>query len=188
MNIQLLSAARGVPGRAESPLPAVCSNPQAVAHGVKRPALISLWLLLCFCILPSSFCLQALGQSYNIDWYKVSGGGGTSTGSVYSVTGTIGQPDASGPLSGGQYSVTGGFWSLVQVIQTAGLPNLTITHIGNSIIVSWPATGSYTLQQNANVALPSGWATSGYAVATANGTNSITITPPTGSIFFRLKQ
>jgi hypothetical protein len=48
--------------------------------------------------------------------------------------------------------VTGGFWSLISVVQTAGLPNLTITHNGNTVTVSWPNTGSYTLQQNANLA------------------------------------
>ncbi len=53
--------------------------------------------------------------------------------------------------------------------------------------VSWPDTGSYTLQQNANLAGGS-WTTSGYTITTSNGTNSITITPPTGNLFFRLKQ
>ena len=80
-------------------------------------------------------------QTYSIDWYKIAGGGGTSTGATYQVTGTIGQPDASGAMSGGSYSLTGGFWSLISVVQTAGLPNLTITHSGNSVIVSWPDTG-----------------------------------------------
>ena len=128
-------------------------------------------------------------QSYAIDWYKVAGGGGTSTGSVYSVSGTIGQPDASAnnAMSGGNYSLTGGFWSLISVVQTAGLPNMTITHSGNSVIVSWPDTGSYTLQQNANLALANGWATSGYSISTsANGTSSITITSPSGNLFLRL--
>ena len=36
--------------------------------------------LLCFCFLFSVFSFRASGQSYAIDWYKVSGGGGTSTG------------------------------------------------------------------------------------------------------------
>jgi hypothetical protein len=54
--------------------------------------------------------------------------------------------------------------------------------------VSWPATGSYTLQQNGNLATSGGWATSGYSISTANGTNSITITSATGNLFFRLKQ
>jgi hypothetical protein len=127
-------------------------------------------------------------QQYSIDWSKVAGGGGTSTGGVYSVTVTIGQPDAGNAMSGGNYSLTGGFWSLIAVVQTAGLPNLTITHSGNSVIVSWPNTGSYTLQQNANLALANGWATSGYIINTINGTNSVTITPPTGNLFFRLSK
>ena len=141
-------------------------------------------------ILIYSLLIPAVGmaQQYSIDWYKIAGGGGTSSNGQYSVSGTIGQPDASGPMSAGGYSVTGGFWSLVQVVQTAGLPNLTITHSGNTVTVSWPATGSYTLQQNSSPALPSGWATSGYSIATASGTNSITINSTVGNIFFRLKQ
>ena len=127
-------------------------------------------------------------QSYSIDWYKIAGGGGASTNGQYAITGTIGQPDAGGAMSGGSYGVTGGFWSLISVVQTGGLPNLTITQSGNSVIVSWLGAGNYTLQQNANLALNNGWATSGYTVTTANGTNSITITPPSGNLFFRLKQ
>ena len=134
--------------------------------------------------------LAAAAQSYSIDWYKIAGGGGTSTGAVYSVTGTIGQPDAGGPMSGGNYSVTGGFWALINVVQTSGLPKLIIVPNGaNSVKVLWldPATNSYTLQQNANLASGS-WVTSGYSLSNAGGTNSITITPPVGNLFFRLKQ
>jgi hypothetical protein len=56
--------------------------------------------------------------------------------------------------------------------------------------VLWPdpATNSYTLQQNSNLANSGSWATSGYSITWANGTNSITITPPMGNLFFRLKQ
>ena len=130
----------------------------------------------------------SFAQSYTIDWYKVSGGGGTSTGGVYSISGTIGQHNAGGPMTDGSYSLTGGFWALISVVQTAGLPNLIITHSSNSVIVSWPNTGSYTLQQNNNLAASAGWTTSGYTITTSNGTNSITITPPTGNLFFRLSN
>ena len=125
-------------------------------------------------------------QQYSIDWYKIAGGGGISTGATYQVTGIIGQPDASGAMTGGIYSLTGGFWSLISVVQTAGLPNLSISQSGNSVIVSWPNTGNYTLQQNADLALSSGWVPTGYQINTANGTNSITITSPTGRLFFHL--
>jgi hypothetical protein len=130
----------------------------------------------------------SFAQSYTIDWYKVSGGGGTSTGGAYSVSGTIGQHDAGGPMTGGSYSLTGGFWALISVVQTPGLPDLTITFVGpNSVLVSWPNTGSYTLQQNSNLAGGS-WTTSGYSITTSNGTNSITVNPPTGNLFFRLSN
>ena len=100
------------------------------------------------------FAATALAQNYAVDWYKISGGGGTSTGGVYSVSGTIGQTDASGAMTGGNYSVTGGFWALYAV-QTPGAPLLTITYIGNQAIVSWsPSVTGWTLQTNANLATP----------------------------------
>ena len=123
-------------------------------------------------------------QQYSIDWYKVSGGGGTSTGSVYSVSGTIGQPDASGAMSGGNYSVTGGFWSLIQVVQTPGAPLLIISHVGNQAIVSWdPSVTGWTLQTNNNLSTGT-WGN--YTGAVVN--NSVTNSPPTGNVFFRLRQ
>lgn len=50
-------------------------------------------------------------QTYSIDWHTIDGGGGTSTGGGYSLSGTIGQPDA-GSMSGGGYTLGGGFWGL----------------------------------------------------------------------------
>ena len=91
----------------------------------------------------------SFAQSYSVDWYKVSGGGGTSTGSVYSVSGTIGQPDASSAMMGGNYSLTGGFWSLLYAVQTPGAPLLTISYAGNQAVLSWPPSAAgWTLQTN----------------------------------------
>jgi hypothetical protein len=131
-------------------------------------------------------------QTYSIDWYKVAGGGGTSAGTnggnVYSVSGTIGQQDASSAMTGGGYSLTGGFWSIISVVQTANTPLLTITHSGSSsVVVSWPAPSTgFVLQQNASLAATNSWTVSTYTITTANGTNSITIAPPSGHLFFRL--
>jgi hypothetical protein len=46
---------------------------------------------------------------YDISWFTVDGGGGTSSGDPYTLSGTAGQPDA-GTLGGGTYTLTGGFW------------------------------------------------------------------------------
>jgi hypothetical protein len=77
---------------------------------------------------------------------------------------------------------------VIPAAQTAAVPNLLIvTNGANSVKVLWPNTGSYTLQQNSNLAAKAGWTTSGYSITTnANGTNSVTITPSTGTLFFRL--
>jgi hypothetical protein len=104
------------------------------------------------------------------------------------VSGTIGQHDADGPMTGGSYSLNGGFWALVSVVQTPGLPGLTVTRTGSSVIVSWPNTGAYTLQQSANMPAGGGWSTSPFTVTTSGGFNSITISPSAGSLFFRLKR
>jgi hypothetical protein len=44
----------------------------------------------------SALCFAALAQ-YAINWHTIDAGGGTSTGGVYSVSGSIGQPDAGPP-------------------------------------------------------------------------------------------
>jgi hypothetical protein len=47
--------------------------------------------------------------AFAVPWFSIDGGGGTtSTGGVFSVTGTVGQPDA-GRLSGGSFALVGGF-------------------------------------------------------------------------------
>ncbi len=73
---------------------------------IPNPSLKNMRLLFALILLHLAFGLRAAGQSYVIDWYKISGGGGASTGGVYAVSGTIGQPDAGGAAGGGQYSVT----------------------------------------------------------------------------------
>ncbi len=123
-------------------------------------------------------------------WLAAITGSVGRAGGTYAVSGTIGQHDAGGAMSGGNYSLTGGFWALISVVQTPGLPLLTITLNPqlSTVTVSWPNTGSCTLQQNNNLTVSAGWTTSGYTITTSNGTNSITITPPTGNLFFRLSN
>jgi hypothetical protein len=126
-------------------------------------------------------------QQYSIDWYKIAGGGGTSTGATYQVSGTIGQHDASGAMNGGTYSLTGGFWSLISAVQTVGAPLLTITHFANNVKISWPYPASgWTLQQNPDLTTTN-WPSSGGV--SNDGTNYfLTITPPAGNLFFRLSH
>jgi len=130
----------------------------------------------------------ANAENYTIDWYTIGGGGGTSTGSVYAVSGTIGQPGV-GASSGNNYSVTGGFWALIGAVQTPGSPLLRVYVTGsNSVVVSWPSPSTgFVLQQNPNVN-STNWVNVSLTPVD-NGTNkSVLISPPKGNLFFRLKQ
>lgn len=126
---------------------------------------------------------------YAIDWSTVDGGGGTSTGGVYSVTGTIGQPDAGAPMTGGNYSVTGGFWSYLSLVQTPGSPTLTIAFTAtNTAVISWPspATG-FALQQNTNLN-NAHWLAPAQSVTDDGTRKYIIVNPPAGNRFYRLIQ
>ena len=68
--------------------------------------------------------LAQSGSGFDLTWSTVDGGGGTSTGGVLSLQGTIGQPDA-GTLLGGSYALQGGFWDIAQ--SPANTPTATPT-------------------------------------------------------------
>jgi hypothetical protein len=144
--------------------------------------LLSLWTLVLVIVASS-----ARAQSYSIDWSTIDGGGGTSTAGVFSVSGTIGQPDA-GAMSGGPYAVQGGFWGLIAAIQTPGAPLLRIINTGtNAVAVVWPSTPTtFTLQQNTDLNTTN-WVSVG-VVPNDDGTNrSVIISPTAGNRFFRLQ-
>lgn len=54
--------------------------------------------------------LLAQAGRYGLVWWTIDGGGGASDGGIYHLGGTAGQPDA-GVLSGGAFTIRGGFWS-----------------------------------------------------------------------------
>src|SRR5262245_45917092 len=129
----------------------------------------------------------ASAQNYSVDWFTIDGGGGTSTGGVYTVNGTIGQPDAGGPMTGGGYSLTGGFWSLLAVTPTAGAPKLTITLVEPNVAkVSWPSPSTgFVLQQNTNLNVTI-WAAASETISD-DGTNKfIIVNPVAGNRWYRL--
>jgi hypothetical protein len=146
----------------------------------------TLFFALFFVLLPWA----GRAQTFSIDWHKVSPGGtsgGTNGVTAYSLSGLAGQPDAGGAMAGGGYSLTGGFWSLISVVQTPGLPMLSISRAGASVVIAWPNTPACALQQSSNLATR-GWAACAASVNCNNGTNSATLAPGPGSLFFRLAR
>ena len=52
-----------------------------------------------------------VGDGFGLSWSTVDGGGATSSDGDFSLGGTAGQHDAGGPMAGGDFTVTGGFWA-----------------------------------------------------------------------------
>ena len=121
-------------------------------------------------------------QTFAIKWHTIDGGGGTSTGGVYSVSGTIGQPDAGGPMTNGQYSVTGGFWTLPGAVPVTNAPTLTIAPATpGQTTISWtPATPGFVLQETW-VLSPANWTNS-----LSGATNPVVVPTTWPTKFYRL--
>lgn len=129
----------------------------------------------------------ARAQSCTLDWSTIDGGGGTSTGGVYAVSGTIGQPDA-GTMNGGGFSLTGGFWSLIAAVPSAGAPPLAIFRTTtNTIVVTWPSATTWNLQQNTNSISSVNWSNVTSGVLDDGQMKQLIVNPPTGNRFYRLK-
>jgi len=154
------------------------------------------------------FPALSFGQTYSINAYKVAGGGGASTNARFTVSGTIGQPDANGSVSGGRYAVAGGFWS-VYALQTPGAPVLSFqpqfvvtgytTNSGvnrrgiaytnvvpikvlAALQFTWPSSSaSATVQGNPDLANPNGWSDYSGTLTDNGTTQSLTILPPNGN-------
>jgi hypothetical protein len=139
-------------------------------------------------LLISALCLRAGAANYSLNWSTADGGGGTGTNGQYSISGTVGQPDASGVMTGGSYSLTSGFWSLISAVQTAGTPTLYISYSGNTVIIYWPDVSGWNLVQSGDLTTPiASWSASS-SPTLANGTNYLNVVNPTGRQFYRLHK
>jgi hypothetical protein len=125
---------------------------------------------------------SAARAQFAIQWSTIDGGGGTSSGGAYTLSGTIGQPDA-GTLSGGSYTLEGGFWPGLIVPSTGEAPTLLIQYSDVSVIISWsPSTPGFALEQSSTL-LPLSW-----GAAPSAGANPASIPLGSGPTFYRLKK
>lgn len=143
-------------------------------------------------LLAAGFFIMQLcaGAQTNITWQTLDGGGGTSTGGIYAVEGTIGQPDGSEAMRGGAFELQGGFWALVELVQTEGAPMLRIAHISSvAVTLAWPAAGAegYQLQHASRLAEPD-WTTVSGTPAVVGDEYQMTTGPVVAKRYYRLQQ
>jgi hypothetical protein len=145
------------------------------------------YILTTFVLLSTLAGLRLVAQTYSIDWSTIDGGGGTSAGGIYAISGSIGQPDA-GQMSGGSDTLIGGYWAITAV-QTSNAPLLRIVLTPtNTVVVAWPAPSTgFSLQQNA-VLGTANWMSVTNPVNVVGVENQVIVSPPTGNRFYRLKS
>jgi hypothetical protein len=83
---------------------------------------------------------QTSGQ-FDLSRNVIAGGGGSSTGGTLKIEGTIGQPAVGTTMSGGQFSLTGGFWQPLSGATPTPSPTPTPTPT--------PTPGAATIQFSA---------------------------------------
>jgi len=70
-----------------------------------------LFVLLGLLLVLSSIPVYANTSDFELHWFSIdTGGTGSSSGGSYTLSGTIGQPDA-GLMDGGDFTIQGGFWN-----------------------------------------------------------------------------
>ena len=75
-----------------------------------RKWLLTLTVLAAATLLTAAARAQS-GGGYDLSWWTIDGAGITfAAGGAFDLGGTAGQPDASSALTGGAFSLTGGFW------------------------------------------------------------------------------
>jgi len=84
--------------------------PSLINRRVVCLRLLGLLLVLC-----SGLALAQSGGNFEIKKSTIDGGGGLSTGGIFSLNGTVGQVEAVDKVTGGVFSLTGGFWAQASV-------------------------------------------------------------------------
>jgi hypothetical protein len=136
-----------------------------------------------FWLMIVALCPTAIAQSFTIDWFTIYGGGGTSSGGTYSVTGTIGQANT-GVASGGAFTVISGFWPGI-VAESGVLPRLDIRWESNHVVLSWPQSSpGYLLQEG----VPGEWSDVTEPAVQVGDDNELTVSITTTHRFFRLRR
>jgi len=136
------------------------------------------WLLITLAWCSGWLSLAAV--PYALDWYSVDGGGGTSSGGVYVMTSTIGQPDTA-VLIGGPYQVQAGFWPGTLVPLGGEVPTLIFQFFEGELWISWdPDTPGFRLEQTDDLWL-SEW-------ISAPPGNPVVIPRSAGARFYRLRK
>lgn len=118
---------------------------------------------------------------YTLSWWTVDGGGATfSSGGSYGLGSTAGQPDA-GLLTGGDYTLGGGFWYGAVAQPPTSSPTPTATATGTATPTPTGTPGPSPTATVTPTVTPTRTAT-----LTPTATATDTVTPPANVVYLPL--
>jgi hypothetical protein len=119
----------------------------------------------------------------------IPGGGSTLTSPRFTLTGTIGQPEAAPRFvsTDGRFTLAPGFWGDYSVVQQPDLPLLTIRRgAAGFFVLAWPVdTVNATLEQSLDLT-PNSWTTVTTRVIDTSTEHTVTVPINAPKKFFRL--
>ena len=148
-------------------------------ESMKPVLLLGTWLVTGILTMPT------FAQPYQVVTKTVSP---LSTGDTFSLVGTLGQPP---PLivSGGSYTLSEVFFGVAVTIQQPGVPELTITQAGQTIVISWPAPSvGFELEAKDSMGADVPWHPTGLLVVLVGNENTVTVPARAEPQFFRLSS
>ena len=146
--------------------------------------------------MPAGLTLVSAGVSAGT-WSKVQGTltwnvGSLSSGASASMT-LVSKPTVLGTLSStatvsaNQIDPGLGNNSITMVTTVVGVPVLTVTRVGSSLRLSWPANSGFKLQAN-DTLNPANWADVGTTPQVDGGQSVLTVGVPGSARFYRLRS
>jgi hypothetical protein len=131
----------------------------------------------------------ASAQSYSVTSHTIAGGGGTSSGGAYAVTGAIAQHDANAISIGGTYIISGGFFAQYMALQQIGAPHLIIRGVGANVQVVWGSNvPGWVLQSNSTDLAPANWLDVVGTPTVSGPEQFLQFAAGSGRVFFRLRK
>ena len=137
-----------------------------------------------------SAALLKADPRFEITKSTIDAGGASTPGPRFSLTGTVGQPDAAPRFApaDNRFAVEPGFWPGGTVVPTPGAPELTMRPgaARDTAILAWPVTANgYILQESPDLA-PGSWTNVRIAVVDKDSEHTVTYPMGAQRRFFRL--
>lgn len=158
--------------------PATTRPPRPVRGGISRSILGGL-------VLAGAGPLSA--AEFELEWAVLVPAVETSQGGDFELTATLGET-ADSRLAGGDFALSGGFWSLVNLGKSPEAPGLSAHLEAGSLVLTWPVAGTdgFRIEEARDLTFPLNWMPLSDTPQTSQGVRFLRLPLQPGNRFYRL--